>query len=443
MAKLFSSASLDVIRSDEFLPPVSRWVTFGSCFIVLALGGSVVASFFVNYRTAVKADAIIRPVGEPRLIQAQSNGKVMEISATNNQLVEQNEIIARMDTSSAEARAVQLLANLDQGQRRLDQSKAQIAAIEQQIAAETAQAERTIAVSAAGYSQAQRDNQDRAVSAQASVQEAQAQIALAAREAESYQKLVNSGAVSQIQVYEKQAALEAAQSRMVSLQAALNPSTGDVRAARERIEQSRASGLATLAQLQQSKQQLVSQGIEIQEQLQTTEQEIAQVNLELKNSIVRSPTSGVLHELNLRNVGQVVSPGETIAKVIPAGAPVEIKALVPAQEINKVSVGLPAQMRVSACPYTEFGTVPGQVKSVSPDTVTAPVIAGAASESATVPSSAFYSVIIETKTPTLKSDMLQESCALQPGTQGQVTIVSRKETIITFLRRKMGLLREF
>lgn len=442
MTKLLPNAPLDPIKTDEFLPPVNRWVTFGSCFIVLALGGAIAASFFVNYRTAVKAQAVVRPVGEPRVIQAQAAGKVVKILAQNNQPVARGEVIAQLDTASAEARAIQLLANLDQGKNRLAQVRAQLATIDRQIAAETAQAERTIAAATADFSQAQRDNQDKGIAAQASVLEAQAQIELAEKEAESYRQLVDSGAVSRLQLTEKQAALAAAQARMIRLQAALNPSTGDVRAARERIAQSRASGLSTLAGLQQQKQQLVSQGIEIQEQLQTTEQEIAQVNLELDNSVVRSPVSGVLHELSLRNTGQVLNPGETIAKVIPDSAPVELKAMVPAPEINKVTVGLPAQMRVSACPYTEFGTVAGKVKSVSPDTVTAPV-SNRTEASTAVPTGAFYSVIIETQTPELASETLQESCSLLPGTQGEVTIISRKETVITFLRRKMGLMTSF
>lgn len=444
MTKFLPNVPLDSIRTDEFLPPVGRWVTFGSCFIVLALGGVIASSFVVNYRTAVKAAAIIRPVGEPRLIQAQASGKIIEIVVQNNQQVERDEIIAKIDPSSAEARAIQLMANREQQQRRLAQIAAQMTAMDGQIAAEIAQAERTISALSADYSKVQRESQTQTISAEASVQEAQAQIDLAAQEAESYSQLVDSGAVSRIQLYEKQAALEAAQAKMLGLQAALSPSTGDVQAASERIAQARASGNATLARLQQSKQALVSQGIEIQEQLQTTEQEIAQVNLTLQNAVVRSPISGTLHELSLRNTGQVISPGATIAKVIPSTTPIEIKAMVPAQEINKVKIGFPTQMRVSACPFTEFGSVVGQVKSVSPDTVSPPTAGNIGNTvSKGTPDSAFYSVIIEPDSPILKSEIQNRNCTLQPGTQGQVTIISRKETIINFLRRKMGLLTDF
>lgn len=441
--------ALEPIKTNEFLPPVSRWVTAGSWFIVLALGSAITASFLVEYRTTVKATATIRPAGEPRLVQAATTGRVVDIQASSNTAVKKGEAIARLDTTSLEARAVQLLANLDQGQSKLQQINAQMAAVDRQMAAEAAQAQRSVAASAADFNQVRRAQQTQAITAEAAVQEAQAQVELATREVESFSQLVESGAVSRLQLSEKKAALASAQARIIGLQAALDPSAGDVQAARERIAQAQASGVATLARLQQSKQQLVQQGLEIQEQLQNTEQEIAQVNLSLRNSVVRSPITGTLHELNLRNTGQMVNPGETIAKVIPTlqndrNSALEIKALIPAQQINKVDIGHPAQMRVSACPYSEYGTLKSEVKAISPDTMTLLSSNNASSASSpSTPLTPLYSVTLSATTSTLYSPTTGQSCDLQPGTEGRLTIISSEETLITFLRRKAGLLTDF
>lgn len=444
MANLQRSEPIKPIETDQFLPPVGRTVTLGSWFIVLALAGAIAASFTVRYRTTVKVPAVVRPSGETRLVQAKAAGAVVEIWAESNTPIEKGEIIAKLDTTSLEARASQLVANFDQGQRRLAQVSAQLQTLEQQMIAEAAQAQRTVAASTADYNQARRTNQTQSVSAEAAVQEAQAQINLASKEVESFSQLVDSGAVSRLQLFEKQAALEAAQARMLSLQASLNPSTGDVQAARERIAQADASGVAAIARLQQSKQQLVQQGLEIQEQLKTTEQEVAQVNLGLQNAEVRSPITGTLHQLTLRNTGQVVNPGETIAQVIPTDAAVSIKAMIPARQINKVDVGMTAQMRVSACPFSQFGTVGGTVASVSPDTVTTPPETGQSiAASPNNNPQAFYSVIIEPNTQVLKAATGDRTCELQPGSEGRVTIISRTETVITFLRRKAGLMTNF
>ena len=441
MPKLLSSESVSPIELDEFLPPTSRWVRVGSGFIVLSLGGAIAASFFVQYKTTVKAPAIIRPSGESRLVQTIASGPVAEISVENNTPVKKGQPIARLDTTSQQAQKVELLANIEQGKQKFQQIENQLVAIEQQFIAESARIQRTTAAAVAEFQQSQRNNQTEGVTARAAVREAQARIDLIAQEVESYRQLVNSGAIARLQLVEKQSALTAAQAEMISLQARLNPSSGDVRAAEERIFQAQASGAASLANLRQLREQLIQQRIDIQQALEGTAQELAQVDLLLDNAVVRSPISGTLYELSLRNAGQVVSTGETIAQIVPESGPVVIKAMVPAQQINKVEVGMTAQMRVSACPFSEFGTVAGQVAAVSPDAVSQ------SGENRTVPNepnavNAFYSVLINPDTNHLKSGNTQEDCSLQPGTEGRATIISRKETVVTFLRRKTGLLIE-
>ncbi|MGB7415536.1 MAG: HlyD family secretion protein [Thermosynechococcaceae cyanobacterium] len=443
MAHRFPANSLAPIHTNEFLPPVSRWVSLGSWFIVFALSSAIVASFTVKYRTTVKVTGIIRPMGETRLVQTVATGAIVEIAAQSNRPIKKGDIIARIDTSSVKARSVQLLANLEQTKSKLRQIQAQMLSINEQIAAETTQTQRSVAALTADVETARRTYQDKSIAAQAAVKETQAQINFAAREAESFRQLSNSGAVSKLKLSEKQAALETARARMAKEQASLNPPKSEMQAAQQRIAQAQASGDSTLARLQQSKQQLVQEGLEIKKQLKNTEQEIAQVKLELQNATVRSPITGTLHELRLRNTGQVVTSGETIATVIPTNAPIEIRVMVPAAEINKVDVGLPTQMRVSACPFSEFGTAAGQVKSVSPDTVSPPPQSVASSTpneaSGPRPPGSFYSVIIATDKPALTTRNTQRQCALQPGTEGEVTIIFREETIITFLRRKAGL----
>ncbi len=443
MAKPLATDALEPIKTNEFLPPVSRWVTAGSWFIVLALGGAIAASFLVNYRTTVKVPAVIRPSGEPRLVQSIATGAVVKINVSENTRVKKGDVIASLNTSSLDAQAVQLLANFDQSKAKLQQLSAQMATIDQQMAAEADQAQRTVAASAADFDRVSRLQQNQTITAEADVQEAQAQINLAAQEVESYGQLVNSGAISRLQLAEKQSALAAAEARMLKLQAALNPSTGEMLAAEQKIAQAQAGGTATLAGLQQSKQALVQQALEIQQQMKVTEQEIAQVMLNLQNTVVRSPVDGVLYELSLRNIGQVVNPGETIAKIVPAEASIAIKAQVPAEQINKVEVGMPAQMRVSACPFSEYGTVPSKVQAISPDTLTQPTSSGGSSSPAPVAASAFYNVLLEPEVPVLESSAGNAPCTLQPGTEGRITIISREETVITFLRRKAGLMTQF
>lgn len=444
MANRSSTKSLAPVTIDEFVPSVNRWVGWGSWLIVFATASAIVASFSVKYRTTVKAAGTVRPSGEARLVQTVATGEVVEISARNNTAVDRGEALVKIDTAALDTQLVQLKANLQQGEGRLQQVEAQLIAADQQLTAETAEAQRTVAALSADYDQIARTNQNQTIEAQAAVEEATSEVEFAAREVESFSQLVDSGAIASLQLSEKQTALETAQARLKSLQASLNPSGGDVQAAKERIAQAEASKRAMAARLAQSQQQLVQQKLEIQQQLQATQQEIRQVELKVQNAVVRSPISGTLHELSLRNPGQMITAGDTIASVIPTDASIEIRALVPTTQINKVSVGLPAKMRVSACPFSEFGTAAGSVQAISPDILTLPSPSqiGTPVRTDAAIAAAFYEVVIKPDESLLTSTSTGRKCALQPGTEGRITIISREETIIAFLRRKAGLLQE-
>ena len=432
--------SLSPIETDHFLPPVSRWAAVGSWFIVLVLGSAITASFFVKYRTTVRAPAILRPTGELVLLQSAVTGRVAKIMARDNMPVRSGDMIAQLETTSLAAQATQLSANLKQGESKLMQLDAQMTAVDQELAAELALAQRSEAVAAADYRQISQDRQNQRIAAEAAVQEAQIQLKLATQEAESFRQLVSSGAVSRLQLVEKESALASALARVISLQTKLNPAEGSVQAAKERIAQAQASGAATVARLQQSKQQLTRQRLEIQEQIEAIRQEVAQVKLGLENAVVRSPSAGILHEFSLRNPGQVVNSGEVIAKVIPTDVPIVVRAMVPSQQINKIEVDQLAQLKVYACPFSEFGTVKGKVKEISPDVVTLSPAnnSSAGSLLSSAQSASFYSVVIETNVPALISKS-KKTCVLSPGMEGQATILSSEETVMAFLRRKAGL----
>ncbi|MEM6451499.1 MAG: HlyD family efflux transporter periplasmic adaptor subunit [Cyanobacteria bacterium P01_D01_bin.105] len=441
MADLSYSQSLNPINTYDFLPPVNRWAAVGGWFLLLSIGGAISASFVVTYSTTVKAPAFIRPAGEPRLVQSPVAGTVVNMPVTDNMPVQKGDIIAQLETASLETQAAQLSVSLTQGNNRLKQLDAQLMALDQQLAAETLQSQREVAAFSADYEQTLRENENRSITAQSAVQEAQARLALAEREVMSFRQLVASGAASRLQLSERESALVAAEAQLMSLTAALNPSQGNVQAAKARIEQAQASGAAAQARLQQTKQQLLQQQLEIKEQLQATQQELTQVGLTMENAVVRSPVSGTIHEFSLRNVGQVVGSGETLAKVIPADAPIVIQALIPTEQINKVEVGLPAQLRLSACPYSEFGTATGLVQEISPDVVTSAAsgsVGGSASSISANQNGAFYTVLVEAESRELQSKQ-GNTCRLLPGTEGEITIISRKETVISFLLRKASL----
>lgn len=434
--------ALSPIQINEFLPSLSRWITFGSWFIVGALFLGAAASTVVTYRTTVKTTATIRPTGEARLVQAGVQGTVTDIMVNNYKLVKKGQAIAYLDNSRLRTQADQLESNISKAQGQLTQIKTQLEALEQQMNAEVLQVQGAIAVSQAELAQAKRSFEDRKIVTTAEVQEAQAQFKLAQNEVKSYRLLVGNGAISKLKLAEKEAALQTAQARLRKLRAGLNPSGAEVVAAQTKIAQEQSRKTATQAQFNQSREQLMQQKLETQNQLNRDLKELKQVKKELKNTTIRASTSGILYGLTLRNIGQILRSGDTIAQIIPSDAPLEIKAIIPSDRINKVKIGQPTQMQVSACPLSVFGSLRGKVKSISPDTIS---LNSSGDNGTQTPLTQItplgYTVIVEPKKQVLQIG--QRTCQLLPGVQGRLTIISKEETVLSFLIRKVSLQTNF
>ena len=124
--------------------------------------------------------------------------------------------------------------------------------------------------------------------------------------------------------------------------------------------------------------------------------------------------------------------GDAIAQVAPRNASLVVKARVAEPDISKVKPGQQVQMRVSACPYPDYGTLRGVVQAVAPDAIPA----ASAGLGAIAPS--IYEVTIQPDNEFVSTG--DRVCRLQPGMEGAADIISRSETVLQFILRKARLL---
>jgi HlyD family secretion protein len=421
---------LPLLDDSEFLPSISPWMTVGGGVLLAVFATTLALSAVLNFKVSVKAQATIRPSGELRVVQPAIEGTVLQIDVADNQPVRAGEAIARLQDSRLQTQKNQLLGSLQQYQLQLDRLADQIDALDAQLLAEWQLVERTVSEAQAELSIHQRSYRDRQVTTQADLQEAVASLELAQGELARYRSLEGT-LVSSMQVNEKAAAVRVAEARVQRVRASLNPTSAEVAMAEQRVAQEQARGEASVAALSQQRQQLVQQRIELDSQLKQAQNELQQVNADLEESIIRAPIAGTILQLNLRNRGQVLQPGEAIAYIAPLDAPLVVKAQVNAQDINQVKRGQSVQMRVSACPYPDYGTLAGNVTSVAPDALSA-----GSGDAAKSPRS--YAVTIQPETPFVGNP--QNSCQLQAGMEGRADIISREESVLTFVLRKARLL---
>ncbi len=134
--------------------------------------------------------------------------------------------------------------------------------------------------------------------------------------------------------------------------------------------------------------------------------------------------------------------GEEVVQIVPNHAPKVIKASIGSEDKGKIKVGQKVQMRVTACPYPDYGTLNGQVKVISPDAITPQRNNGAFAQKNNTPqatvAATFYEVTIEPKKLVLGHT--QKKCYIQLGMNGRADIVTREETVLRFFLRKARLI---
>jgi HlyD family type I secretion membrane fusion protein len=443
------------VTSDEFLPPVSAWTSLGGLFLVGTFGVAFTLAAFTKYNVTVKAAATVRPVGEVRIVQASTEGTVKSIAVKENQVVKQGDAIATIDDSQLQTKKSQLVGSIQNSQLQLTQVTAQIRALDMQRDSEARLMERNVASAQADLSRNQRDHQEKQVTTQTEVQEARAALELAKANMKQYQQLANTGAVAQLQIKEKEEAFKAAVARLQRAEATLNPSAAPVAMATERIAQESAKGESTLATLNKERETLLQRQVEIQNQLNRDARDLQQAETELKKSVIHAPSSGTILKLELRNPGQVVRSAEPVAQIAPSNTPIVVKARVAAPDIGKVALGQKVVLRVSAYPYPDYGTLKGNVSGISPDVIAPQTNNASASGATSVSAAPYYEVTIQPERAYLiKGQSLRDRAALlesaqssvsrqysiQPGMDVTADIISKEETVLTFILRKARLL---
>ncbi|AFY37601.1 biotin/lipoyl attachment domain-containing protein [[Leptolyngbya] sp. PCC 7376] len=463
-------AVLPTISEQEFLPPISPWLSLGGLALATTMVSAFILAAVTKYKVTVEASTTIRPEGEIQIVESTEEGTVKTIKVKENQFVQAGETIALLDDSQLQLEQIQLQGSLEKLAQQQRQINQQMIALDRQLIAETERYNRIILSLEAQLAGQKREYQDRQSTTEKDLEETQADIkreeaelkisfahldaAKAELEAEQekfkrYAPLTETGAISQellkeiqlgveqkkqnvlVQIQEIETGkqtLQIAQGRWEKAKIALNPSDSEVKITQQAIAREKAAFMAIQADLKREKNLLLGQSIELQKQGDREEIALKQVEKQIQRGVITAPTSGTVLKLLLRNSSQRVQPGTEIAQISPQNAPLTINALISAADIHNLEIGQTAQIRISACPYPDYGTLSGVLKEISTDTFISN-------------NQSFYKAIITPQSNTFGD--IYSSCTLQAGMEGNVSIVTKEETFLAFLLRKARLATDF
>ena len=174
-------------------------------------------------------------------------------------------------------------------------------------------------------------------------------------------------------------------------------------------------------------------------------QALAKATARLQRTKLYAPIDGVVQQTAVTTVGQVVTTGQQLAVITPAGGKLQVQALVAENlDIGFVKVGQEAVIKVDAFPFTRFGVLHGKVVKIASGAIAeqeakraladATSTANTASTPATMPGqpeSFVFPVTVALDESSINAD--GATIPLTPGMTGAVEIKTDSRRVIDYV----------
>ena len=161
------------------------------------------------------------------------------------------------------------------------------------------------------------------------------------------------------------------------MEVSITQTQGEIVAGQKEIEQLEAELARQIAERGRIELEAQQKEAQIRLEISQTEAKIVETQSQLANAesllekrSLRSPIAGTVLSFNVKNTGKVVQSGETVAEIAPQASPLVLSAVLPDREAGFVQKGMPAQIKLDAYSYQDYGVIPGKVISVSADAKT-------------------------------------------------------------------------
>ena len=162
-----------------------------------------------------------------------------------------------------------------------------------------------------------------------------------------------------------------------------------------------------------------------QEELSVAEQVLLQRKDQLDRSIIKAPMSGIVKDIRVTTIGGVLRPSEELMQIVPIDDDLIIEARVNPANIGFLKVGLPASVKIDTFDYTIYGSLSGEIKYISADTI---------KEETRQNEPDPFRVQVRVNRHDLKSKNNQPT-DIQPGMSATVEFKTGKNTVLWYLTK--------
>jgi hemolysin D len=379
------------ISDHEFLPaaleiletPPSP-VRIGLLAIICAFAATALAwSYFGRIDIIATAQGKFQPTGRVKVIQPLDTGKVLASYVENGKHVSQGDVLVELDPSEGAAEVEQFRTGL---------ASYRAEALRRRVAIEAARATHVVAPPPIGWDADVplpiRLREERVLASDLGQLNAQ----VASLNAQANQKRAERERLQSTITAQKQ--LVATQQERVQMRSSLVERSAGSRAdllnAVETMQYQQTALAQQIGQLAEAEANLfviardtekayetfISENAqklaEAERQADDIGQKLAKSAAKLDHMTLRAPLNGTIQASSVTTVGQVLTSGEEIMRIVPEDAVLEIECYLPNQDIGFVKEGQDAVVKIESFPFTRYGTINARVTRVARDAIPQP-----------------------------------------------------------------------
>ena len=390
--------------------------------VLLTVAALLVWSYFAAIDEVTRGSGRVIPSSQLQRVQTFDGGVVQEILVREGQMVEAGQVLMRIDPTrfvasfrenraqalSLEARAERLRALITDTP--FDPSESLRAEVPD-IVAQEREVYESRREELREQEQVLRDRirqrEEELREARARVSTAQREQNMASQELNLTRPLLDTGAVSEVDVLRLQR---------------------EVSRARGEREQAEASVSRLQAAVEEAENQLSELGSERRSDwrndlaqtmgdLNALDESSAGLADRVRLAEVRSPVDGVVQRLNINTIGGVAQQGQEVVEIVPSDDQLLVEARIAPQDIAFLRPGQPATIKLTAYDFAIYGGLQAELDHISADTITDDN------------DNTFYLVRVRA----LDGEEVNQELSVIPGMTAQVDIMTGKRTVMQFM----------
>jgi hemolysin D len=374
----FLAPVLEILETPA--SPVRMAFLWTICALVVACLG---LAYFGRIDIIASAQGKFQPTGRVKVIEPVETGRVVAIHVGNDSAVKAGDALIELDPSAAEADARAARADLAAAEAESVRRREALAAARAQahqpspaiawpedvdsslrarelrvLAADLGQLAATVASFDAQKTQkiAERDMLTKTIATQKNL------VATLQERVDMRTKLVESQSGAKSAVIDATETLQYQQTQLAMQQAQLASASTGLDVITRDSEKAVQSFLSDQAQKLDAAER----------QAEEDRQHLAKAEALVDNLTLKAPIDGRVQSSIVTNVGQVLTSGQEVMRIVPQDSELEIEAYVLNRDIGFVHVGQEAVVKVESFPFTRYGSVKAHVVRIAKDAIPSP-----------------------------------------------------------------------